>query len=248
VAPPFAPTYRGFLAFCRAVGWEPHACHKRIARAHFAAERECVAILPRGSAKSTLASRLAVHHVLSRERPGVYIAAASREQARVIGAMVRELAMHPAVRPFLVWRTDALRWARDPKGPHVLQVVASDGSKAHGWPHPTLLVGDELWAWADREPTMLGAMMTAMLKNRECRFLGISTAAHSLDTPLGRMRARALAQPQVARKGPVLEASGGGLRWVEWSLAEDKSPDDLVAVAAVNPLRTLEESAISARA
>jgi phage terminase large subunit-like protein len=241
VALPFPPGYRGFLKFCAAVGWKPHAAHKRIARAHFDAERECIAILPRGSAKSTLAAHLAVHHVLSRAAPGVYIGAASREQARVIGGMVRALSRHQVVAPYVVWRTDALRWADDPKGPAVLNVVASSGDKAHGWPHPTLIIADELWAWPDGPVTLLGAMMTSMLKNGECRFLGISTAAHSLDTPLGRLRARALAQPTVSRKGPVLEATGDGLRWVEWSLDEDKDPDDMAAVAACNPLRTVEE-------
>ena len=82
----FSPGYRGFLRFCATVGYrELKPFQRRIARAHFAAERECVAILPRGSAKSTLAALIAVHHVLSRPNPGVYIGAASRDQARVIG-------------------------------------------------------------------------------------------------------------------------------------------------------------------
>ena len=240
--PPYSPGYRGFLRFCAAVGYDRlKPFQRRIARAHFDAEREVVAILPRGSAKSTLAALIATHHVLSRPDPGVYIGAASRDQARVIGGMVRALSRHPAVAEHVIWRTDALRWAADPKGPAVLNVVASSGDKAHGWPHPTLLIGDELWAWADREPTLLGAMMTSMLKNPECKFLGISTAAASLDTPLGRLRARALAQPNVERRGPVLEATGGGLRWLEHSLPEDADPEDLVAVAACNPLRTVAE-------
>jgi len=237
----FAPGYRGFLAFARALDYDLKPFQRRIARAHHGAEREVVAILPRGSAKSTLAAHLAVHHVLSRAEPGVYIAAASRDQARVIGAMVRALSLHPVVAPHVIWRTDALRWAHDPKGPAVLSVVASDGGKAHGWPHPTLLIADEIWAWEDREPTLLGAMATSMLKNAECKFLGISTAAASLDSPLGRLRTRALAAPHVERTGAVLEAGRDGLRWLEWSLAEDGDPEDLHAVAACNPLRTLAE-------
>jgi hypothetical protein len=239
--PPYPPSYAGFCRFCRDVGYRVRPFQRRIARAHFADEREVVAILPRGSAKSTLAALIATHHVLSRERPGVYIGAASREQARVIGGMVRALSRHPAVAPFVVWRTDALRWGSDPKGPAVLSVVAASGDKAHGWPHPTLIVGDEIWAWSDREPTLLGAMMTAMLKVPGCRFLGISTAAATLDSPLGRLRARALAAPHVERAGPILEAGGDGLRWLEWSLAEDADPENLRAVAACNPLRTLAE-------
>jgi len=235
----FRPGYRGFLAFCKAVGYQIAPFQRRIARAHFGAEREVVAILPRGSAKSTLAAHVAVHHCLSRESPGVYIAAASREQARVIGGMVRALSRHPVVAPLVIWRTDALRWASDPKGPAVLTVVAATGDKAHGWPHPTLLLADEIWAWSDREPTLLGAMATSMLKNAECKFLGISTAAASEDCPLGRLRLRALSAPHVRRTGPVLECGGDGLAWLEWSLSDEQSPDDLRAVASCNPLLTL---------
>ncbi len=236
-----APGYRGFLRFCAAVEYELAPFQKRIARAHFGPDRELVAILPRGSAKSTLAAHLAVHHVLSQTDPGVYIGSGSRQQARVIGAMVRALSRHPVIAPHVVWRTDALRWADDPKGTAVLTVVASDGAKAHGWPHPTLMIGDEIWNWADREPTLLGAMMTAMLKNRGCQFLGISTAAATLDSPLGRLRTRALGQADVQRHGAVLEARGDGLHWMEWSVAETSDPEDLRAVTAANPLRSLAE-------
>jgi phage terminase large subunit-like protein len=148
--PAYPPGYRGFLRLCDDVGYRLHPFQKRIARAHHGPERECVAILPRGSAKSTLAAHIAVHHAVSREHPGVYIAAASREQARIIGGMCRELSRHPAICDLVVWRTDALRWADDPTGPAVLRVVSADGAAAHGWPHPTLLIGDEIWACVGR--------------------------------------------------------------------------------------------------
>jgi phage terminase large subunit-like protein len=242
----FRPGLRGFYAFARVVGAQLQPFQRKIARAHFGPERETVAILPRGSIKSTTAALIAVHHVLTTDRPGVYIGAASRLQARVIGDMVRELVRHPAISPYLVWRTDAVRWAHDPKGPAVLQVVASDGEKAHGWPRPTLIIGDEIWCWSDREPTLLGAMMTAMLKVPSCRFLGISVSAAQLDSPLGRMRVRALASPVVKRTGRggvEIEARGDGLVWLEWSIPDDADADDLRLVAAVNPLRTVAELA-----
>lgn len=237
----FRPGLRGFYAFAEAVDVVLEPFQKRLARAFFGPERETVAILPRGSVKSTTASLIAVHHVLTTKDPGVYIGAASRDQARVIGGMVRALSRHPAVRSRVVWRTDALRWAHDPKGQAILQVVASDGGRAHGWPRPTLIIGDEIWAWSDREPTLLGAMLTAMLKVPDCRFLGISVSADALDSPLGRLRARAEAAPSVRRVGPVLEAKGDGLHWLEWSLPDDADPEDFAAVAAVNPLRSAEE-------
>ena len=237
----FAPTYRGFLAFCDAVDYTLAPFQRRIARAHFGRDREVVCVLPRGSAKSTLAAHLAVFHCLSRPNPGVYVGSASRDMARIVGSMIRSLSRHPVVAEHVVWRTDALRWASDPKGPAILQVVAADGAKAHGWPHPTLMIGDEVWTWSDREPTLLGAMTTAMLKNPEARFLGISTAASSLNSPLGRLRTRALAQAHVKRTGAFLEAHGDGLRWLEWSVAETRDPEDMRAVAAANPLRTVSE-------
>lgn len=237
----FVAGLRGFYVFCRAVDQPLLEFQKRLARAHFGPEREVVAILPRGSIKSTTAALLAVHHVLTTPDPGVYIGASSREQARVIGAMVRKLVLHPKIAPHLVWRTDAVRWRRDPTGPAVISVVASDGAKAHGWPRPTLMIGDEVWAWSDREPTLLGAMLTAMLKVPTARFLGISVSAAALDSPLGRLRERAMAAPHVERVGVVTEAGGAGLRWLEWSLSEDEDPEDFRLVAKVNPLRSVAE-------
>lgn len=238
----YKPTARGFCAFCRDVGYDTlKPFQRRIIRAHFAGERELIAILPRGSAKSTLAAHLVIHHVLSHAEPGVYVGAASRDQARIIGAMMRQLVQRPAVQDRLVWRTDAVRWAHDPKGPAVATVVASDGARAHGWPHPTLIVADEVWAWEDREPSLLSAMQTSLLKNPGCRFLGISTAAASLDSPLGRLRGRALAAPHVDRTAAVLEAQGDGLRWLEWSVAADGDTENMRTVAAANPLRTPAE-------
>ncbi len=51
-------------------------------------------MLPRGNGKTTLAAALAVHHLLSVERPAVVVGAGSREQARVCFEAARELAEH----------------------------------------------------------------------------------------------------------------------------------------------------------
>ena len=115
----FRPGYRGFLTFAREVADHPlQPFQRRIVRAHFGAERELVAVLPRGSAKSSLAALIAVHHLLTVKDPGVYIGAASRDQARIIGGMVRALVQHPDVRPKLIWRPtrcDAPPTRRDPR-------------------------------------------------------------------------------------------------------------------------------------
>lgn len=226
----FRPTYRGFCRFTRALGVDLAPFQRTIARASFG-EREIVAVLPRGSAKSTTAALLAVHHVVSHSRPSVYVGAGSREQARVIGRMVERFARDPAIGRELIVRHDELRRGAET----ALLIVASDGGKAHGWERPTLMIGDEVWSWKDREPTLLGAMQTALIKNREAKLLLISTSAASLDTPLGRMRVRALAQPEIVHQGGMLDAHGDGLRWLEWSLPEDADPEDMRAVKRANP-------------
>jgi phage terminase large subunit-like protein len=151
----------------------------------------------------------------------VYVGAASRDQARIIGDIVRRYARHPAVAKHLTVRHDEVRFG-DRHGSTALRIVASDGARAYGWARPTLMVGDEVWAWSDRDPTLLGAMTTALVKNPACRLLLISTAPAMLDTPLGRIRERALSAPDVRRDGPRIDARGNGLRWLEWSVPDDQ--------------------------
>lgn len=229
------PGYPGFLRFAQAVAPDAPLApfQRKIARALHGSDREVVAVLPRGQAKSTTAALVAVHHVLTTPNPSVFVGAGSRQQARVIGRIVERLAHHPLVAAHGIdTKHDELRTGLRET---VLSIVASDGGKAHGWERPTLMIGDEVWQWSDREPTLLGAMMTALIKNRDARLLLISTPAASLDSPLGRLRARALAQPTIVRKGAHIDASGRGLRWLEWSLPEDREPSDTRAVKSANP-------------
>jgi len=230
----FRPGLQGFIAFCRLVEAPPLAPFQRvIARAVFAEEREVVAVLPRGSAKSTTAALLAVHHVLSHPDPSVYVGAGSRDQARIIGRIVERYARHPALADCgLQVRHDELRTGLRET---VLQIVPSEGGRAHGWERPTLMIGDEVWTWAEREPTLLGAMQTSLIKSADAKLVLISTAAAVLDSQLGRIRSRALALPSITRDGARLDARGNGLRWIEWSLPEDGDPDDMAAIKAANP-------------
>ncbi len=110
--------------------------------------------------------------------------------------------------------------------------MPSDGPRVHGL-SSTLYIGDEVWAWpAGGE--LLEAMQTGLIKRRDSKLLLISTAAAQLDTPLGRLRSRALALPSAKRTGAVVEAKGD-LHWLEWSLPDDVDLDDLAAVKQCNP-------------
>jgi hypothetical protein len=84
------------------------------------------------------------------------------------------------------------------------------------------------------EPSeLLEAMQTRLIKRPDSKLLLISAAAAQLDSPLGRLRARALAQPTAKRTDAVVEARGD-LHWLEWSVPDDDL-DDLDAVKRANP-------------
>lgn len=88
--------------------------------------------------------------------------------------------------------------------------MPSDGPRVHGL-SSSLYIGDEVWAWpANGE--LLEAMQTGLIKRPDAKLLAIGTAAARLDSPLGRLRARALAQPTAKRKGAVVEAAAKDLR------------------------------------
>jgi hypothetical protein len=241
LAPPFKPSYMGFCAFTRALGVTVYPHQRRLARAVIDGhEREVAAVWPRGTLKSTTAALIALHHVLSRTGASVYIGASAKPQAAIVGQIVRTFAEHPRVRALLTIRHDSVRLG-DRRGPTVLSIVSSDGGAAHGWLFPTLLIADEVWSWSDREPSLLGAMTTALIKNPDCKLLAISTAPASMDSPLGRLRERALASPSVRRRGAQLEAWGDGIRWLELSVADGVPSDDYRAAAAANPLRSTDD-------
>src|SRR5829696_2456606 len=219
----------GLVEFCELIAEPLHAHEKRIARAYFGAAREIVAILPRGNAKTTLAAKVGVHHLCSTPGAMVTIGAASRDQARICFERMRGFAEHPALADVLTVRHLELRHE---DGGGLLRVVPSDGPRVHGL-SSTLYIGDEVWAWPPNGE-LLEAMQTGLIKRRDSKVLLISTAAAQLDSPLGRMRARALAQPSAKRVGAVVEARGD-LHWLEWSLPDDVDLDDLEAVKRANP-------------
>jgi len=222
-----AATLASFKRFADRVGYRLEPFQKRIVQAYFGAERELAVVLPKGNAKSSLAALLAVHHLLETPRPTVVLGAGSREQARVVFELARDLALRPSLAARIVVRHLELRV---PGG--TLRVVAADGALAHG-PTPTLSVADELWAHKKGE--LYEAMRTALVKAPGARLLVLSTAPRSGDTPLGRLRRRAIAG-HVSRRGVVTDACAPGLRLLEWSL--DPQTDDLDddrLVARCNP-------------
>jgi phage terminase large subunit-like protein len=227
---------RGLLAFCAAAGLPVEPFQRKIARAAFGPERELVVLLPRGNGKSRLAGALAVHHLLTVPRPAVYVAAASRDQARVVFEYARDLATHDAVAQQVTVRHLELRACGG-----YLRVLASDAALLHGLT-PSLAIVDELHAF--RDAAVYLALRTAMLKRPDARMLTISTAAQGAGSPLGRLRQRALAQPQVRRRGALTDARGPALRMLEWAVPDEASIADMRRVKQANPASWLTPDAL----
>lgn len=224
-----------FEAFCAPVGLRLEPFQRRIARLLFGPAHETLVLLPRGNGKSALVGAYAVHHLLTVPQASVYVAAASRDQASVVYGYARRFAQ--AADAGLVLRHLELR-APDGGG---LRVLASDAPKLHGLT-PSLAIIDELWAHIDAEVYL--ALKTAQLKRPGCRVVTVSTPGQGDDSPLGRLRARALAQPHVTRQGAVTEAHGPSLAMMEWSVPDDADCDDPRVVKRANPASWITTGAL----
>jgi phage terminase large subunit-like protein len=192
-------------------------------------------LIPRGNGKTTLLAALALHHLITVDKAAVYCAASSREQARILyeaAAMFARELDHPNI----VIRHLELRWCDNPGEPNVfsrhLRVLAADAPRLHGLT-PSLAIIDELHAHPDDEVYV--ALRTATLKRPGSRLITISTAGQGADTPLGRLRGRALGQPHVSRRGAFTDARGSNLRMLEWSVSEDADITRPAIVKKANP-------------
>jgi phage terminase large subunit-like protein len=211
---------RDFERFAGDCGIELEPFQHRASRAIAGPEREIVLSTPRGQGKTSIAAIHALHHLVTTEGAAVYCVAASVPQARILyeaaATFARELE-HPNI----VYRHHELRWCPDPEEPtrftRHLRVLGAEAPRLHGL-SPTMMFLDELQAIAHDDIYL--ALATALHKNPNSKLVITSTAASGADTPLGRLRARALAG-DVKRRGPVLHARGDGLRWLSWEVPED---------------------------
>lgn len=226
---PRRPRRLGFERFCREVGVELEPFQKRIVRALRGPERELLVLLPRGGGKTTLLALVALHHLLTEDRPAVYCGASSSAQASILFDAAAGFAAVPIYADHFEVRAGKIRRADGAGG---LAVLPSNGPRTHGLT-PSLAVVDELHA--HRDDQLYVSLRTAMAKRPDARMVTISTLGEAGDTPLNRLRERALSAPEVHRRGPVVEAWGAGLRLLEWSIPEDADLDDLGWAERVNP-------------
>jgi phage terminase large subunit-like protein len=169
-----------------------------------------------------------VFELLSTAEPAIYVCAASRDQARLLfDTAKRMVRSHDALERLITPRYSELRVDGG-----FLKVIASDAPLAHGLT-PSLVLVDELHA--HRSGELYEAMRTSMLKRPGARLVTISTAGSDPDGVLGRLRTRALAQPDVTRSGPLTRATGASLGMLAWEVAESWNGIDLEPVKAANP-------------
>ncbi len=220
-----SPSVSAFGRFCRLVGLALEPSQVEIVEHVFCGRRELLVLLPRGNGKSSLMAAVALWHLLTTERAAVYVAAASREQASVLFDICRTMATsHPDIERRVEITRREIR-----AGDGFVKVISSDAPKQHGL-IPTLAIVDELHAHRDDELYL--ALRTAMLKRPGAQLVTISTAGTGTDTPLGRLRQRAHALPDVTRDGAIMHAIGPSFAMLEWALPEDAP---LEAAVDANP-------------
>lgn len=231
----FAPGYQGFLNFAAALDVELHPFQRKITRAVFGDAREVVVVIPRGNGKTSLCALIALHHLVTVPDASVSLGAASRAQASIAFKVMCKYAEHPILRRSVVARTMELRT----EAGGALRVVSGKGHSAHGLTDSLMLL-DELWSVTS--DGLLEAFQTALVKRPDSRLIVISTAASALDSPLGRLRTRALSG-EVRRKGALADARADGIRWLEWGVA-DELPLDLRNVKRANPAPWMSSDAL----
>jgi phage terminase large subunit-like protein len=125
-------------------------------------------------------------------------------------------------------------WCPDPRRPsqwsRQFRALPADAGKLHGLKGRWII--DELHAARDDE-VYLAARTSS--ERASTKLLVISTAAASADSTLGRLRARALAAPDVRRRGALTDARGDNIRLLEWSVDPEVPIGDARAAKAANP-------------
>jgi phage terminase large subunit-like protein len=178
---------------------------------------------------------IALHHLVTVEDARVVVVASSRQQAEHLFGYAQRFARE-LLDEHVVHRHLVLRWCPDPGQPKVwtrsLEVWAADPGRLHGLTF-SLAVVDELQAHQDAGVYV--SMASALHKRPGAQLVVISTAGQGADSPLGVLRARALALPSVKRSGAVTDARGPSLRMLAWELDDDANVDDPRAVKRANP-------------
>lgn len=200
--------------------------------------RETLVLLPRGNGKTTLSAALALYALLGTPGAAVYLAAASRDQARILLEAAQGMVRNsPELSRVVTVRHRELR----ANGGH-LRTLSSDGPRAHGlMPNPLVIV-DELHAHPTAD--LYTALRTAIGKGRGSKLLNITTAGYDPESLLGRLRTAALGLPSVERDGAhtIAHDGVGGFVMHEWAVPDGEDVSDPAVVKQANPASFVSEA------
>jgi len=218
---------RSFLDLCETVGFPVEPFQAKIAGALLGPEREKLITLPRKNGKSRLVGTFAAWHLLTTPEAQAVVVANSKEQAEIIDRYARQVAMHPAVEQQFEPR---FRELRGPDG-STLTVKSADAGRLLGLT-PTLVLYDEFCVAKDDE--IYTALRSALLPGATMAV--VSTAGWGAESPMGRLRARCLAQDDIRVRGCLTDARGPNIRMLEWMVPKDVPLTDHQAAKKANPL------------
>ena len=218
---------RDFVGLCHRVGFRPEPFQVKIAGVLLGPERVKVITLPRKNGKSRTVGTFGAGHLLATPEAQAFVVANSKEQAEIIDRYARAVALHPAVDRHFEPR---FRELRGPDGSY-LKVKSADAARALGLT-PSLVMYDEYCA--SKTDELFVALVSALLPGASIAV--VTTAGWGAGSPLGRLRARALAQPDIRVKGCLTDARGDNIRMLEWAVPEDADLDDYAKAKQANPL------------
>jgi phage terminase large subunit-like protein len=236
-------TLQAFARFCRELILEDGSrfrlerFQRTMLEAHFDGAIELVIVIPKKNGKTTLLAALALFHLRTWPAAEVVIGASSRDQARILFKQAAGLVHRSGLGGDFDVKSglNELRLRGGTKDGPRIRVLAADAGTADGV-IPTLALVDEL----HRHPSGdLYGVFRDGLGPRQGLMVTISTAGATLDSPLGLLRAAALAMEGVirddARKHTFARSQDGHFVLHEWSLAPTDDVDDLRTVVLANP-------------
>lgn len=233
---------KSFRRLARLLGLEIHPFQTFMLGFYFAGVTELIILISKKNGKTTLLAALALYHLLMKPNAECVIGASSRDQATILFNQAARLVMDaklerralPEERRYMRYEGvfEVLKGYRVIKFEQGrIRVLAADADTADGV-IPTLALVDELHRHPSGE--LYGVFRDGLLNSAQ--MITISTAGSSMDSPLGKLlaRAREFAVEQEDRRR-TYSSPDGSFVLVEWALGEGDDPHDLKAVESVNP-------------
>lgn len=209
---------------------------------YFDGARETLILISKKNGKSSLLAALALWHLVTTTDAACYIGASSRDQATILYEQACGYVRRSPILGQYVNVKRGYRELRSASDAGHIRVLAADADTADGV-IPTLGLVDELHR---QKSSDLYGVFRDGLGARNGQMITISTAGDDEDSPLGRLRAEALAREGLERTGVYRHVRDAGFALHEWALEIGEDQDDLNLVKQANPapwqtLETLRE-------